>query len=62
MGTRYISKEFGKKLLEDGTITKTISQRCDDNNFWEMIAVTWTNGVPFIVIKKNGEIIQVSGC
>lgn len=62
MVARYISKEFGKKLLEDGTITKTISQRCDDNSFCEMIAVTWTNGVPFIVMKLNGEIIKVSGC
>ncbi len=61
MAARYISKEFGKKLLESGTITKTISQHCD-NGFYEMIAVTWTNGVPFIVIRKNGEIIQVIGC
>lgn len=61
MVTRYISKEFGKKLLEAGTITNTISHRYD-NGVFEMITVTWTNGVPFIVIKENGEIIQVSGC
>lgn len=60
MKMRHISNAFGKKLLEKGTIIDKVSKQ-SDNGFVEMISVVWTNGVEFIVVKVDGNIVEVHG-
>lgn len=54
MKERYISAAFGEKLLKQGKITARVKS---ENT--EMVAVTWTNGVNFIVFLVNGIIVKV---
>ena len=57
---RYISNTFGEKLLAKGSIISKISNQTD-NGFAEMFVVEWTNGVRFIVMRVDGNVVKVSG-
>ncbi len=57
---RYISNTFGEKLLEKGTILNKLAKQTD-NGFVEMFAAEWTNGVRFIIMKVDGNVVKVSG-
>ena len=57
---RYISNNFGEKLLVKGSIIDKISKQTD-NGFMEMFVVEWTNGVKFIVARVDEVVVKVSG-
>ena len=57
---RYISNTFGEKLLEKGIILNKLAKQTD-NGFVEMFVAEWTNGVQFIIMRVDGNVVKVSG-
>lgn len=50
--TRFIDR-----LMADGTVLDSVKWVSDDGANWESRLIEFTNGVKFVVLFKNGEVV-----